>query len=264
MIAIYRQLLTAQLQSAAQYRVQFILWMLFAVIRPTIFLAAWVAVAVAQGGEVAGYTTRDFAGYYIALTLVAHLTTAWNSFEFEFEIRQGRLSPKLLRPLHPLHYAIVENIVWKGTTILPLLAVLGLLAATFDVRFATQPLHLVLFVPSMLLAIALSFMVGWVVACGAFWLQRVQTLNTLMQRTAFVFAGQIAPIALMPLSLQVVAWALPFAYILAVPTEILRGGVSVERAMVLIAGQAAWLAGSCVLFTIVWRAGLRRYSAVGA
>ena len=264
MIAVYRQLLIAQIQTVAQYRIQSFLWMLFAVIRPTIFLAAWVAVARAQGGSVGGYTTSDFAGYYIVLTLVGHLTTAWNSFEFEFEIRQGRLSPKLLRPLHPLHYAVVENIVWKGTTILPLLAVLVLLAVTFDVRFATQPWHIALFVPSMLLAMALSFMVGWVVGCGAFWLQRVQTLNTLMQRTAFVFAGQIAPISLMPVPLQVAAWALPFAYILAAPTEILRGGVSLEQALVLIAGQIGWLIVSCVLFTFVWRAGLRQYSAVGA
>src|SRR3979411_2368879 len=116
-IRIYRQLLIAQIQAAAQYRIQAVLWMLFSIIRPVIFLAAWTAVSTAQGGSVGGYTTSDFAAYYIALTIVGHLTTAWNSFEFEFEVRQGRLSPKLLRPLHPLHYSVVENLIWKLTTL---------------------------------------------------------------------------------------------------------------------------------------------------
>ena len=34
---------------------------------------------------------------------------SWDAYDFEFEVRQGKLSPKLLRPLHPLHYAIVEQ-----------------------------------------------------------------------------------------------------------------------------------------------------------
>ncbi|TMB97694.1 MAG: hypothetical protein E6J38_01490 [Chloroflexi bacterium] len=264
MIRIYRQLFTAQFQAAAQYRIQFLLWMLFSVIRPTIFMAAWVAVAAAQGGSVGGYSVADFAGYYIVMTLVGHLTAAWNSFEFEFEIRQGRLSPKLLRPLHPLHYAIVENQVFKFSTLPPLAIVLAILALTFQVHFATEWWHVVLFVPAIVLAWALSFMLGWVVATAAFWLQRVQTVNTLLQRTSFIFAGQIAPIALMPAALQAICYALPFYYILGVPTEILRGGVSFERAIALIVGQAIWLGVCWAAFLVAWRRGLRQFSAVGA
>lgn len=264
MIRAYRQLLIAQFQQAAQYRIQFLLWMLFSVIRPTIFLAAWVAVANAQGGSVGGYSVTGFAAYYIALTLVSQLTMAWDSHEFEYEIRQGRLAPKLLRPLHPLHYAIVNNIVFKTTTFPALAAILFILAITFGVRFDTQWWQLVLFVPCVALGAALAFMVNWLTASAAFWLQRVETVNTLVQRTSFIFAGQIAPIALMPVALQAVCYVLPFYYTLGAPAELLHGGVTVERALTLIAVQIAWLAITTVLFQIVWRAGLRQFSAVGA
>jgi len=263
-IRIYQQLLVAQIQAAAQYRIQAVLWMLFSIIRPVIFLAAWTAVAAAQGGAVGGYSTSDFAAYYIALTIVGHLTTAWNSFEFEFEIRQGRLSPKLLRPLHPLHYSVVENLVFKATTILPLGIVLVIMALTFNVTWSGQWWHLVLFVPSIVLAAALAFMFGWVVATSVFWLQRINTVNTLFQRTAFIFAGQIAPLSLMPVWMQAVSYALPFAYILAVPAEILRGGVTLERGLLYLVGQAVWLGLAWLAFQLAWRAGLREYSAVGA
>ncbi len=168
MIRTYRALLVAQIQAAAQYRVQSILWMLFSVIRPVIFLAAWVAVANSQGGQIGTYDVRDFAAYYIALSLVTNLTMSWNAYEFEFEVRMGRLSPNLLRPLHPIHYSVVENLVWKLTTIIPLSIVLVFIALTFDARFRTTPAHLLLFVPSVLLAAALAFLSGWVLATLAF------------------------------------------------------------------------------------------------
>jgi ABC-2 type transport system permease protein len=244
--------------------VQSILWMLFSVIRPVIFLAAWVAVANAQGGQIGAYDVRDFAAYYVALSLVSNLAMAWNAYDFEFEVRMGRLSPKLLRPLHPMHYAVVENIVWKLTTIIPLSIVLIFIAMTFDARFRTTPAHILLFIPSVMLAAALSFLAGWVVATLAFWTTRVHAISTFWDRAAFIFAGQIAPLALLPGPLQTISLALPFGYILGVPAEILRGGVNVPTALSLMAGQALWVVIFYAALQRVWRVGVRQYSAVGA
>src|SRR5947207_6948139 len=97
---VYRALFVANVQQAAQYRVQSVLWLLFAVIRPVVFLAAWSAAAETQGGAIGDFTTADFAAYYVCLTLVTQLTMSWVTDQFEWEIRQGTLSAKLLRPLH--------------------------------------------------------------------------------------------------------------------------------------------------------------------
>jgi ABC-2 type transport system permease protein len=264
LFAIYKALLLAGFQQMAQYRIQSLLWMLFAIIRPVIFLAAWVAVATAQGGSVGGYTVGDFAAYYVILTFVSQLSMAWNSHEFEWEVNQGRLSAKLLRPLHPLHYAVVDNIVFKLTTLPVLGIILVLVSITFGARFETQPWHVLAFIPSVALAAALLFVFGWIIASLAFWATRMNTANTLWQRAAFVFAGQIAPIGLMPVWLQALSYALPFWYMQGAPTEILRGSVTPERAALIIAGQAAWLAVCYVGFRVIWTRGVRAYSAVGA
>ena len=264
MIRTYRALLVASLQSAAQYRVQSVLWMLLEIIRPVIFLAAWVAVANSQGGQVGAYDVRDFAGYYISLTLVLQLVFSWNAYDFEYEVRMGRLSPKLLRPLHPIHYAVVENLVWKATTFIPLAICLAVVVVTFDARFRTTPAHLALFVPSVLLGAALSFFSGWVLATTAFWTTRVHAVSTLWDRGVFIFAGLIAPLALLPGPLQTLSLVLPFGYMLGVPAEILRGGVNVPTALLLIGGQAFWVVVFYFALQRVWRAGVRQYSAVGA
>ena len=264
MLRVYRALLVAQLQSAAQYRIQAVLWMLFSVIRPVIFLAAWAAVASTGGGSVGGFSVADFTAYFVCLTLVTHLTMSWNSHEFEFEVRQGKLSPKLLRPLHPLHYSIVENLVFKLTTLAPLALVLVGVMLTFGARFTTQPFHILLFLPSVVLAAALLFIVNWAIATLAFWVTRMRTANTLFMRASFVFAGQIAPVSLFPGALQVAVYALPFWYMLGAPAEILRGAVTLEQGLLILAGQAIWVGLSWVLFAAAWRVGIRQYSAVGA
>jgi len=160
LLRVYQVLFVANFQQAAQYRVQAVAWLLFAVIRPVVFLAAWSAAANAQGGTIGEFTVGDFAAYYVCLTLVGQLTMSWNEYDFEIEIRQGKLSPKLLRPLHPLHYAVVENLVWKVTTLPALVPALILIAWTFQARFETQLWQLLIFVPSVVLAVALRFVFG--------------------------------------------------------------------------------------------------------
>jgi ABC-2 type transport system permease protein len=264
LVPIYRALAVAQLQALAQYRVQIFLWMLFTIIRPVIFLAAWVAVAAAQGGSVGAFSASDFAAYYVALTLVLHFTGFWHAWEFDYEVRMGRLSPKLLRPLHPIHYAVVESAVSKLYTLLGLAPALVIIAWTFGARFTTDALDIVLFVPSLVLAAALRFVSGWAIACLAFWTTRSGGAYHLSDRATFIFGGQIAPLSLMPGILEPLAYALPFGYMLAVPTEILRGGLALEAALLLIGGQVVWLAVSWVILQAAWRAGVRQYTAVGA
>jgi len=264
LLRIYRALFVAEFQAATQYRVQSILWLLFAVIRPVVFLAAWSAAANAQGGAIGDFTIGDFAAYYVCLSLVTQLTMSWDAYDFELEVRQGKLSPKLLRPLHPLHYAVVSNLVFKVVTLPALLPALVLIAWTFQAHFQTQLWQLAVFVPSILLAVALRFVFGWVLAALAFWTTRLHAIMHLYDRVSFIFAGQIAPLSLLPGPLAVLGYALPFAYMQWAPSEILRGGATFDQAMLILLAQVVWLGLSWLAFVGVWRMGLREFSAVGA
>jgi ABC-type uncharacterized transport system permease subunit len=50
---------------------------------------------------------------------------------------------------------------------------------------------------------------------------------------------------------------------LGVPADLLRGGPDLSTALTLIAGQAVWVAVAWAVYAVVWRAGLRQFSAVG-
>jgi ABC-2 type transport system permease protein len=262
-LRVYRALLLAELQAAAQYRVQSVLWLLLAIVRPVVFLAAWSAAAASQGGQIGTFDAGDFAAYFVALTLVGQLTNAWEAYEFEYEVRNGKLSPKLLRPVHPVHYLVVGNIIWKLVTLPALLPALVLIAWSFHARFETQLWQAVLFLPSVLLAAALRFLISAILGTAAFWTTRIHALMSFYDRLTFLLAGQIAPLALLPGPLQALAYALPFGYMLGVPADLLRGGPDLPTTLTLVLGQAAWVTVAWVMYLVFWRAGLRQFSAVG-
>jgi ABC-2 type transport system permease protein len=76
-------------------------------------------------------------------------------------------------------------------------------------------------------------------------------------------SGQIAPLTLFPSSIQTVAALLPFRWTIGFPVELLLGRLSPVEALMGLGAQAVWLVVSFVLVRIVWRAGVRIYSAVG-
>ena len=57
---------------------------------------------------------------------------------------------------------------------------------------------------------------------------------------------------------------MPFAYMFGVPSDILRGATTFEQTLLLLAGQAFWVAMCYLVLQVAWRAGVKQYSGVGA
>jgi viologen exporter family transport system permease protein len=77
-------------------------------------------------------------------------------------------------------------------------------------------------------------------------------------------SGQVAPLSLFPFPVQVAATLLPFRWVIGFPVELLLGRLTLGEALVGFAAQGVWLVLSLALLKIVWRAGVRQYSAVGS
>ena len=74
--------------------------------------------------------TAQFAAYFIVLMLVDHVTYTWIMYEYEYRVREGMLSPALLRPVHPIHADIADNVSSKVlTTPFMLVVAAGMAAA---------------------------------------------------------------------------------------------------------------------------------------
>jgi ABC-2 type transport system permease protein len=257
----YRTQAGVTLAVQLQYRVGLMIWMIEIILQPTIYLVVWQATA--GSGTIAGFDARGFAAYYLVLMVVDHFTQTWNMWEYEYYIRNGELNGWLLRPFHPVHKDIVQNISFKLLMLIILIPAIILLAVLFQPVLNPPLWAIAAFIPALILAAALMFTLGWLVAMSAFWTVRVMAVNNLYFLVVLFCAGYIAPLEVLPAPLQGIASLLPFRWVLAFPVELLLGRLTVEQTLMGYGAQILWIGLVVTTFNVVWRLAVRRYGAVG-
>ena len=261
---IYRAQFKATIALQLQYRVSLLIWLVWSVLQPVVSLTVWSTVAVATGGQVGGFAPRDFAAYFLIGMWVTHLTFTWVMHEFEYRVRHGQFSPKLLRPVHPIHADIAENIGYKLLTAPVLGLATAVLVYAFEPRLQPEPWAVVVFVPVLLLAFFLHFLTGWTLALSAFWVTRVAAVNSLYFIATVFLSGAWVPLNLLPAPIQWLSWALPFRWFFAFPTELLMGRLTQSEALLGLGMQLLWAAIVYVIWRVSWGRAVSQYTAVGA
>lgn len=267
-VDVYRANLKVGMALMLQYRFAMLIWGVWGFVGPLISLAVWTAASQARGGAVAGggaaFSRADFAAYFLTFMIFSHLTMSWDAFEFSYRVRSGGLSPLLLKPVHPIHHDGARNIAFKVVTsgmLLPVWVALWFLLKPSPPHSASG---LLLAVPSLLLAALMRYVWQYALAAIAFWTTRVEAVNQLYFTLDAFLSGRVAPLALLPGALGAVAYYAPFRWMAAFPVELALGRVPPEQVLPGFLWQVFWLAMAVVVLRLLWRAGVRQYSAVGA
>lgn len=266
---VYRAHLRVGLALMVQYRFAVLIWGIWGFVGPLISLAVWSAASAARGGAItnaatgAQFSRADFAAYFLIFMIFGHLTMSWDAFEFGFRVRTGQLSPHLLKPLNPIHRDAAQNISFKVVTsamILPAWIVLFFLLKPAP----PSPTGLLLALPALVLAGVTRYVLQYGLAVIAFWTTRTEAINQLYFSLDSFLAGRLAPLSLLPGTLGTVAYLSPFRGMGAFPVELALGRVPAGEILPGFLLQLFWLGGSVLLFRVLWAAGIRQYSAVGA
>ncbi len=264
MAQLYLQQFKTTFATMVQYRASLFIWMIGHVLEPLVYLVVWSVVAESGGGSAGDYTAPQFAGYFIVLMLVENISYTWVMYEYDYRIREGLLSAALLRPVHPVHADIADNVSSKAITMPFMIGAAVVLALVFHPVLAPKPWALLAAIPALAFAFMLRFLLEWTLAQAAFWTTRVSAINQSYFVLILFLSGQIAPLSLFPPLLQTIANVMPFRWMLGFPVELILGRLTPLQALVGLAAQLLWIGLAFILMRIVWRAGIRLYSAVGA
>jgi len=265
MLRIYQRLWQVNWAEQWQYRANMMMYSLYSLVSPVVYLSVWVAIATQQG-SVSGLTANDFITYYLALLLIDQLTGDITIHILAYKIQDGTLSGDLLRPVHPiLTSTLVYNIAFKALTFIALIPVWLVLVLLFQPDFSSiTPLSVLLTLPAVVLGFVTNFLLGATITCLAFWTTRVYAINEFFFALVTLFSGQFVPLQLMPPFIQNLAQYLPFQMFKYVPIQILLNRLTPDVIVRDLAVGCLWAVLSWILFRWVWRAGVKRFSAVGA
>ena len=260
-----RVLLQTQFAYMTTYRAEIVLWMLLGVL-PLLMMAVWITQAnQAPGGNLRGYTAGDFASYFLAVWVSTQLVVVWVVWELNSHIRQGTLSPKLLRPIDPFWEFLASHVGERMVRLpfLILIVTLGLLL-TPGASFSGKPLNWMAYALSITLAFLTRFLIAYCIGILAFWSEQAISVEELYWAVYAVLSGVYAPLEFYPPFMRAAVEWTPFPYIISFPARVLSGRVENSEIVHGLLTQAAWLSLFVLLRLLLWRKGLKRYGAVGA
>jgi ABC-2 type transport system permease protein len=259
---IFRKALTLLLIYYAymvEYRAELILWVLSGSL-PIILMGVWIKAA--QGGQF-GLTSVDFARYFLTVFIVRQITVAWVIYEFEREVVEGKLSPRLLQPLDPVWHHVASHLSERVARIPFALLLILLFFALYPQAFWLPSFgQILLFIVAVTLAFVLRFIIQYTFAMFAFWTERAVSLENLWFLFYLFLSGLIAPLDVFPEPIRTVVLFTPFPYLIDFPASLLVGlPVDIGRGFLSIIG---WILIFLGANRLLWRAGLKRYSGMGA
>jgi viologen exporter family transport system permease protein len=243
------------------YRAEFLVWILTTT-QPLIMLGLWTSVA--REAPFHGFTSAKFVAYFLASLIVRQLTGNWVAWQMSEEVRSGAMAMRLLRPLHPFFAYAASHaaaIPFRSFVALPVAFVL--LASSGASALSTDPVQLVLLVPSILFAWLITFAFMFAIGALAFFLTQTIAIANLYFGLYSLFSGYMLPLELLPHPIAVVAAWLPFRFMLSVPVELMTKSLDGAHLARLLGGQAAWTAITLAAALGLWRAGVKRFEAVG-
>jgi ABC-2 type transport system permease protein len=265
MLKIYQRLWQVNWAEQWQYRANLLMYLLYWLVSPIIYLAVWTSIANSKG-SVNGLTANDFVTYYMTLLIVDQITSNIVIHTFGYKIQDGTLSGELIRPIHPmLTNALVNNISFKMLTILGFIPIWIVLFFLYKPDYANVTLNgILLAIPAMVMGFLIGFLLSATITSLAFWTTRVYSIHEFYYALILLFSGQFVPLTLMPRLIQEMAQYLPFQFLIYYPIQLILGKLSNAQIIQGFITSSIWLIVAITVFNLVWRNGVKRFSAVGA
>jgi ABC-2 type transport system permease protein len=264
MFKIFQRLWQVNWAEQWQYRANLIMYLLYWLVSPIIYLAVWTSIANSKG-SVSGFTANDFVTYYMTLLVVDQITSNIVIHTFAYKVQDGTLAGELIRPIHPmLTNALVNNIAFKALTIIGFIPIWIILFFLYRPDYSHLTLTGILIaIPAMIMGFLVGFLLSAAITSLAFWTTRVYSIHEFYYAMILLFSGQFVPLPLMPKLIQDVAQYLPFQLLIYFPIQLILGKLSSAQIIQGYVVGTIWLLVAISVFNWIWRNGVKRFSAVG-
>lgn len=252
-------------QDALVYKANAVIWLMTdtvpAIIMPLIWLNSYNGRAT-----IGGFTPSQMVVYYMIglfLTCVVESHIMW---DINTDVKQGKFNIYLTRPYSYMAYAYASNLSWRLMRTIMFVPLFAVVLTIFH-RWVTWDPSLYdfgwRFWLSVVLGHIVSFGITYSMGLLSLYLVEARSVYNFYYLPQVIFSGQIAPLSLFPKAIAAFAGLLPFSYTIFFPIQIFLGNVHGEALWKGYAMQLLWIAISFTVSALLWRGGLKRYTAFG-
>jgi ABC-2 type transport system permease protein len=261
----YVKIMRVSLGERLTYRLDFILSTFLRFLPMVTTILLWRAVFVGKS-TIANFDEHEM----IAYLLLVHIGRMFSSMPglaagIARDIREGSLKKYLLQPIDMLAYLVAYRVAHKiayiATSALPYGLLFFLCRGYFD--HFPDALTLLAYLASLLMGFLVGFFFEACIGTAGFWFLEVTSFLYVINTVNFFISGQMFPLDLLPPFWSGLLKALPFQYMAYFPTMIFLGKIQGMALVYGLLAELAWAVAFIVLARVLYRTGLRRYSAYG-
>ena len=235
-----------------------LVWFGVALLELIIPMTIWLT-ASSVSGTFSGYTKSDILTYYILIGIIGNLSFWWTHFDIEGMVRSGELSSLLIKPYSALGHIIFTQFGDKTLSILIRLPIFVLVFSYFHISLHISFVAILAIILAILMYLLISLLFGTL----SFWITDTGGFVGLFYFSAYLFSGELAPLAFYPPWFTALTSYLPYRYILSFPIEIIMDNVNSTQIFIGFLIGIGWLAILYSVLKVTWKKSLREYQAYG-
>jgi ABC-2 type transport system permease protein len=264
----YWQIFKLSLQDYFVYRTNFVLWRLRSFIFFLTLIFFWQAVF--SGREsLFGYGQNQMIAYVLGIAFLKALVLGSRSFdELPGMIKDGQLTKFMLKPVSISKYLFSRDLLAKlldvSFSLVEIFLVVRLL--NLDFYFPQNVSTYFIFALISVLSVVLYYFIGIFVSSFAFWFEEVWATRWLFGIIFLEFlSGVYFPIDVLPKGLVRIINLTPFPYLVYYPLKVWNetSGILEKSPLQIVLIMTFWVVVIYVFSGIIWKKGLKQYSAYG-
>ncbi len=267
----YWVILSTRTQEDMSYRANYVFGAIFRFMPLVTTIFLWYAVYEARkagGGDssIRGMSYEDMVAYYALMFIARGFSSVPGTMtDIMKDIKDGLLNRYLTRPMNYLMYQIMYRLAHK--LVFWYVALFTFPPIFFLMRhfFSHTPrlVEVIAFIFSLVIAFSIGMLFCFIIGILAFWFLEISTFLFVVMMIEFFLSGHLIPLNILPAALQPFLTYSPFGYEGYWPCVILMGKVPQDHLPALLGIGILWIGILFGISQVMWKAGLKRYSAVG-
>ncbi len=245
------------------YRLSFILWRARNFFNLIFLYFLWTSVFHNQK-IVFNYTIDKLITYIILINIMTAIVLGTRTTDVTEDILSGNIANDLLKPMSFFKVIISRESADKIINFLFSLVEVLVLLTVFHPKVFLQPDFAAypLFILTLIIGIAISFFISLSLSFISFWSAETWAPRFIYMTLVSLVAGTFFPLDVLPKPVYNFLLLTPFPYLVYFPSKIFISGVSSSLIWPIII-SLIWCILLYRIMLIVWKNGIRNYSAYG-
>jgi len=224
-----------------------------------VFIQISIWRALLGSGTLNGIDIGSMITYSLINAAVSMMLMSKVVYVVDSRLKTGDIISDLLKPIsYPLllFYDQLGTVVFQVMfTVVPTILIAWLI---FGFSFPTEPYIIVAFGMSLLIALAISFLIGYLIALVSFWFLTTFALDWMITALITVFSGSFLPLWFFSTEWRFVADILPFQFLGFVPAAIYMGKMDTSEMMWMMMKGSMWVLLLWLATQFLWSRAIKR------